>query len=307
MPSGAKRRKAAKKKMEKIVHEQEQGNGDSSKSHDEKDSDSGSVSSPTTSHENQNPLRRDVDDDEEEKFEQSKGFSASGVESAESKEVFIEKSQSGGEGEKVEEINWDLNQNDDDVDQVVTKEVDSESRVINIEPVKDSKFGDSFGSSSNGKTQVVEKKIELQPEQIEELSESKEGAKTDVHVVETLIEVEPTLEVVPIVKEVVHDDPVKQVVYQSERAIHASDEHLAVPIAESSVIDSPSKDRAEKMLPLSNGASVETSNGSEHPTEAHTPENSNSQKELAPVLPIARPTSWKSCCGLFDVLVGSNR
>ncbi|PIA30050.1 hypothetical protein AQUCO_05700035v1 [Aquilegia coerulea] len=313
MPSGAKRRKAAKKKMEKIAHQQEQGNGDSSKSHDEKDSDNSSVNSPTTSHENQNPLKRDVDDDDEEEQEEekSKDLSTSRVESKEPQEVFIEKSQSGGEGvEKVEEINWDLNQNDDDSAVVAgaTKEVDSESRVINIESVKEPKFGDSLiGSSSNGKTQVIEKKIELQSEQVEELSESKEREKPDVHVVESLIKVEPTEEVVPIVKEVIYDDPEKHVVYQSERAIEAVDDNLVVPIAESSVTDSQSKDGAEKMLPLSNGASVETSNGGGHPIEAHTREDSNSQKNVAPVLPIVRPTSWKSCCGLFDVLVGSNR
>ncbi|KAG4958637.1 hypothetical protein JHK87_035270 [Glycine soja] len=45
----------------------------------------------------------------------------------------------------------------------------------------------------------------------------------------------------------------------------------------------------------------------EHVKDSDTPECSDNQPLVASVPPVVRKTSWLSCCGLFDVLSGSNR
>lgn len=259
MPSGAKRRKAAKKKKENITNpiseesQHEQGNGDSSKSHDEKDSDSGSVSSPTAHQHHHNPLSKD------EFYEEEK--------SGQPLVELGEKSDLGGDG-VVE----------------VTKEVDFESRVVDIEPWKESnveivKEGEtSFGDSIGG-VDLVEKKIEIDPTKMEELSEPKDAVK-----------VEP------------------DVGSQSGEATQVVEVNVVEKIGDSSITDVLVEEREQKILLQSNGTSIEINNGSGDPIVSQIPPNSDNQtKDVAPVPPVVQPASWKSCCGLFDVFTSSNR
>ncbi|KAF9621372.1 hypothetical protein IFM89_020031 [Coptis chinensis] len=254
MPSGAaKRRKAAKRKKEQLATQE--GNGDS-KSYDEKDSDSGSVSSPTTSHEHQNPLRKD----------QGKSFEVVG--------------DTGDTGE----------------DLVETKEVDFETRVIDIEAVKEPYV--DFESRVVNIEERLNGNTSNEVPKMEELSESKDGVEKPVLVVETVEVNEPVGEVVSVTEEVVVN-PVKEV-------IQGVDE--VNPAEKSGDSSSQLKDVEEKMLPQLNDRSVETSNGNGDRKESHvTLSSDNQQKEVATVPPTVRPTSWKSCCGLFDVLAGSDR
>ncbi|KRH18321.1 LOW QUALITY PROTEIN: hypothetical protein GLYMA_13G051300v4 [Glycine max] len=53
--------------------------------------------------------------------------------------------------------------------------------------------------------------------------------------------------------------------------------------------------------------SPESTIGAEHVKDSDTPECSDNQPLVASVPPVVRKTSWFSCCGLFDVLSGSNR
>ncbi|KAL5723093.1 hypothetical protein ACHQM5_006534 [Ranunculus cassubicifolius] len=241
MPSGAKRRKAAKKKQEKIAHiitENQQGNngGDSSRIHDEKDSDSSSVSSSPRN------LSRNTDDDDKSDDGRDRDVSTAGSASDEPRDK--EKSQFHDEVE-------------------VTKEVDFESRVVDIDDVKESNGEDC----SNG---GIEKKID------QVVVPKKAAEESAVSVIES-----------PSTKEVV------EVVSQPVGVIVAVE------------IDVQSDDRE---LLQSNGTSVDTVNGSGDTVQPRISTSSdNETKDVFPVPPTVQPTSWKSCCGLFEVFGGSNR
>lgn len=97
-----------------------------------------------------------------------------------------------------------------------------------------------------------------------------------------------------------NDDGVKDV---AETARDLQKEPVSVNVVEK-IGDVEAEDREEKVLPQSNGTNVEINNGG----ESQIPTSSNNQpKEVAPVPPVVRPASWKNCCGLFDVFMGSSR
>lgn len=180
------------------------------------------MSSPTTHQLHHNPLSK------EEFFEEEK--------SAQPRVELGEKSDLGGDGE-VE----------------VTKEVDFESRVVDIEPWKEShveivKEGETSFKDSNGGVDLVEKKIEIDPTKIEELSEPKDGVK-----------VEP------------------DVGSQSGESNQAVEVNVVEKIGDSSITDVLVEEREEKISPQSNGTSGEINNGSGDPIVSQIPPSSDNQ------------------------------
>ncbi|KAJ4976987.1 hypothetical protein NE237_002093 [Protea cynaroides] len=77
----------------------------------------------------------------------------------------------------------------------------------------------------------------------------------------------------------------------------------------SDVIESVAKENENKMLQPSDTPIVETNGtgGSELPKDSEIPESSENQPLLGKGFPAVERSSWKSCCGIFDVLKGSNR
>lgn len=68
-----------------------------------------------------------------------------------------------------------------------------------------------------------------------------------------------------------------------------------------------SKENENKLSQFSNAPSIETRNGTERIKDSEFPECSENQPLVASVPRTVEKASWKSCCGLFEVLTGSNR
>ncbi|KAK9268265.1 hypothetical protein L1049_010708 [Liquidambar formosana] len=67
------------------------------------------------------------------------------------------------------------------------------------------------------------------------------------------------------------------------------------------------KDNEDKLLQSSNAPSIEIGNGAEHTKDYEIPESSENQPLVASAPRPVETTSWKSCCGILEVLTGSNR
>uniref|UniRef100_A0A5B6Z4T1 Putative enolase-phosphatase E1 n=1 Tax=Davidia involucrata TaxID=16924 RepID=A0A5B6Z4T1_DAVIN len=67
------------------------------------------------------------------------------------------------------------------------------------------------------------------------------------------------------------------------------------------------QENEDKLLVSFNASRVDTNNGAEHIKTSGIPESSDSQPLVASAPGARQTTSWKSCCGLFEVLTGSNR
>ncbi|XP_019055262.1 PREDICTED: uncharacterized protein LOC104608951 isoform X2 [Nelumbo nucifera] len=314
MPSGAKKRKAAKKK-EQVANIQSptnsQGNDDL-KTHDEKESDSGYASSPT-SEDHHHAL-------EEEEEEENKDYSALGSVAADTKAMEESINGSTGEGEnkhKVEAV---------EVLEVVRElkpDENSEGTDVVIEHVeyaKDSRDGGSSGDAGSSSTssddesqkpRVVEKNSSVTESEIL-VEEKGEGGETlpPVESVEPVVALsEGVSQILEAASESVDNTETTEVVVpkeKEEQPLPSSDETSGV----SGVIDLASKENEGNVLPSIDAPPVETSKAvvsDEHHVQPQIPESSETQQVERSAPPAVQPTSWKSCCGLFDVLTGSNR
>ncbi|XP_057949006.1 uncharacterized protein LOC131144394 [Malania oleifera] len=92
-----------------------------------------------------------------------------------------------------------------------------------------------------------------------------------------------------------------------DKVFPLSNENVRVSSISSGVV-SASADNEDKLLPPSDVPSVGVGDGAE-PTQGseETPECSENQPLVASAPRSEQTTFWKSCCGLFDVLTGSNR
>ncbi|KAI3920314.1 hypothetical protein MKW92_010732 [Papaver armeniacum] len=163
---------------------------------------------------------------------------------------------------------------------------DSESGKVHIEFPKESGKGGSSSSSSSDSSSDDEsdvvKKIRSSKKKV--LEEFKGGMAGITNAFSGILPSE---------------DSVEKIVSSVEEKIEGA-----------SSIAMPSSETAEdKTLPASVAPSVDTSygGGGDNSKVPETPE-SPEKEELLPIVPtIVQPASWKSCCGLFDVLTGSNR
>ncbi|XP_038709298.1 uncharacterized protein LOC120004118 [Tripterygium wilfordii] len=75
----------------------------------------------------------------------------------------------------------------------------------------------------------------------------------------------------------------------------------------SAVVGSAESGNGGKMLASADAPTTETSNGAEHTKDAQIPDSSEDRPLLESAPRMSQRTSLFSCCGLFDVITGSNR
>ncbi|MCL7044324.1 hypothetical protein MKW94_026116 [Papaver nudicaule] len=158
---------------------------------------------------------------------------------------------------------------------------DSESGKVHIEfPKKSDKGGSSSSSSSSDSSddesnvvKKIEGKIESSKKKV--LEEFKDGMSGISNAFSGILP---------------HKDKVEKVASSSED----STEKIVSSVEEKI-------EGSGSLLPASVPPSVDTSKAPETP-------DSPEKKELLPIVPVTvQPASWKNCCGLFEVLTGSNR
>lgn len=317
MPSGAKKRKAAKKKKEQAFNNinpstinNPLGNDDP-RSQDERDSDGGDAGSPA-SHDGHNHQH---------------SFGQGGDEERSQSHLTEEKS--------VEEAAKDAKSTErsrlDDVDVKIVKEwepnKDLESTHVSIQHVdRDKSSSTSSNSSSDDESQAFEKKSNEETCNLgsDAASYSTEDKSATVLSEEVLTAAENnTLKNVDsnsAVETVAVDNLVKNMSSVPEEVEFSAKN--SVP----DVVESGLKENEEKLLPSSNGASgvelegverknfpssgiptAETSNVAEKNHASGPHGYPKKQPLVAPTPPPVRRTSWLSCCGLFEVFTGSGR
>ncbi|OIV97282.1 hypothetical protein TanjilG_07034 [Lupinus angustifolius] len=297
MPPGAKKRKAAKKKKQKETKTNPQGN-DKLKSHgDEKGRDGGEGSSPSYS---------DHDDDHQHPFTEGNG-------DVEENEAFPAQ-PSAADAKSVEESPSDVNideavqgkQGGDGVVRDLKSEESSERENVSDAHLQSAKESDySNGNTSiglndetvtenakDGSNDLVKEAVTF-----DELVKSIDYSHTKMT---SITENPPVVETGNSVLES-HVDPVKAVASISEGK--CSDTGSALPV----------KSVASQVGPID--LSMKKNGNEVHPSsdivdrvnDYDTPECSEKQPLITSAPRAVRKTSWLNCCGLFDVLTGSDR
>uniref|UniRef100_A0A5B6Z640 Putative enolase-phosphatase E1 n=1 Tax=Davidia involucrata TaxID=16924 RepID=A0A5B6Z640_DAVIN len=348
MPSGAKKRKAAKKKKEKEANITEsathsQQGDDDLKTHDEKESD-GEVSSPTSQdhHNDQHPFA----EGEEEELE--KRENASSARSFVTEMKPIEAVNNDGEStqkvaieEAVVQIDSNLKPEDDSIVEknIVVMEsgelkegaynsreltegaynsvsesatfvdsvklVDSLSEVVT--KVTDSvPVGEAYNSVVETATFVDSDKVSLSEEMVQVTeSESVENFVTsdvvELGLKENGKKMLPSEDESTGVSSVMTDLGSQN---KEDKVVSTPNENAA---ASSNAMGFAAQENEDKLLVSFNASRVDTNNGAEHIKTSGIPESSDSQTQVASAPQAVQTTSWRSCCGLFEVLTGSNR
>ncbi|KAA8519571.1 hypothetical protein F0562_013805 [Nyssa sinensis] len=380
MPSGAKKRKAAKKKKEKeaniadcTTHSQ---GDDDLKTHDEKESDGGEVSSPMSQdyHSEQHPFT----EGEEKEVEKREDVSSARSFVTENKPM----EAVNDDGESAHKVAIE-----EAVVQIDSKlEDDSESKNVSIEYVESVKElhdvgssregGSSSSSSSSGssssddESHVFEKKVVVvesgeategpynsvsesatfvdSVKLVDSLSEGVTQVTDNVptgeaynSVVETAAfvdsdkislskEIIQVTESAPVENFVTSDVVESELKENGKKFLLSVDESIGVSsivmdmgsqnkedkvVSRSDENTAPSSDalgfaaqeNEDKLLLSFNAPRVDTSISAEHIKDSEIPESSDSQPLVASAPQAVQTSSWKSCCGLFEVLTGSNR
>ncbi|KAI4298204.1 hypothetical protein L6164_031791 [Bauhinia variegata] len=338
MPSGAKRRKAAKKKKEKEANinnpstDNPQGNDDS-KSQDEKGSDGAEVNSPA--YRDQDDHHRPFNEGDEEVEERDP--SVAQPSNADLKSV-IEIPTDIKSAEVVEEKD-DRGVN---IERYLRSEESYDCQNISVEHIesaKQSHEGDRNSSSTSYDESLTEKNWKEEPyNSIQETIASEDLVKSvePFPVQKTLITenapVEETsnfvgessvdsVKAVDSLSEVKCNDTgssliEKSVVPQAEatnlstkknddKVYLLSDKYVKTPSLEE---PEPKEYDGKVSASLSGGHFTESTKDTEHIKDSDKPESSVDQEPLVASTPhLVQKTCWLSCCGLFDVLSGSNR
>ncbi|BAT79923.1 hypothetical protein LR48_Vigan1529s000200 [Vigna angularis] len=326
MPSGAKKRKAAKKKKEKETEINTnpsttnlQGN-DEGKSQDEKGSDGGEGGSPSHGD-------HDLAFNEEEEEREPSAAQPSDAGASKDLEAKIGETEEGKEGVVI--IEWD-----------VKSEESSESKDVragHVESAKGSHHGNGKSDSSSDETGIVKNsKYESHDSinetvAVDELVKSKDSLYAKVTPVTQNVLVEKTADSVAEPS----NEPVKPVASVPEgQTIHNDNASLEKPTGsqveatdlavkksedeEHSITDqnvrTPSLEEPkarefvnEVSATVFHSPIPESTLAAEHVKDSDAPESSENQPLVSSVPPVMQKTSWLSCCGLFDVVSGSNR
>ncbi|RZC45843.1 hypothetical protein C5167_038793 [Papaver somniferum] len=218
-----------------------------------------------------------------------------------------------GESKEDEEVNQiifskDIKLEDHEEEKIVVIEgdySDKNSRIIPIDSIKQSDFDSSSdgnnssgsgsgSSSSGGNSSDEESSLQTNPpvdKKQDEIEMNKEEDYCNI-VTDSSPPQYDQIEQEEVISFLTEDVTVK--------GSSAVKEALA---EESSLNDFQSKD----MLPTSDDLITEISNGVDgNHQEIHDVSDAEDQ-QVAPAPPPLQPTSWKGCCGLFDVFMGSNR
>jgi len=315
MPSGAKKRKAAKKKKEKETEintnhpstTNPQGN-DEVKSQDEKGSDGGS---PTHG---EHDLA--FNEEEEERDPSAAQPSHAAAASKDFEEVpgdanRIDETEGGKEGIVV--IEWDM------------KSEGSESKDVSVghvESAKESDNGNANGNSSSSSSSSSSS------DEIGTLKNSKDESHNSVNETVAFDELVKSMDslhakMASITENWLAEEtgdlvagssaaPVKaeasvpevQSVDNDDKEHSSFDENVRTISLEE---PKPREFDSEVSASVSQSPIPESTIDAEHVKDSDTPECSDNQPLVASVPPVVQKTSWLSCCGLFDVLSGSNR
>ncbi|XP_061347374.1 uncharacterized protein LOC133292904 [Gastrolobium bilobum] len=326
MPSGAKKRKAAKKKKEQETNanpltNNPQGN-DELKSQDEKGSDGVEGGSPAY---------RDHDHSFNEEMESTDQFSAqSSANVAKSLEelpsdIKIDEAEGGKEGRVVIEADLKSEESGESKD----------ASVVHVVSAKELDYGNGNSSSSNAGTitvknskdepyysvkETVEFDVTLNNSKDEPNYSVKEPFAFDelIKAIESTLD-EMTNENAP-VKEtgnsVAGNDLLEKSVGSQVGATDLAmkkNEDRVYPFSDEndrkSGLEEPKPKEIDNKVPesVSHSHIPESTNGAEHVNGSDTPECSENEPPVASAPCIEQKTSWWSCCGLFEVLLGSNR
>ncbi|GLT52561.1 hypothetical protein SLA2020_258940 [Shorea laevis] len=328
MPSGAKKRKAARKKMEKETNSTSPSSTDNNnnthghddpKSQDERDSDGGEVGSPA-SQDHRNHHHPFSEGDQESEKRDTSPFQS-----------FVSGSNSMEEIPKKAESTEILGQHHDVVVKIERQldDEDLDRRDVSIEHVEHDRSSSS--SSSDDESQASEKKLEETHDSTSEpISNSDEGKPANsqhedvVQITENvsfgLVEVdndtiaaaetvfvgkvvEPILSTPEEVNPVIESSSINSSVVSEAVELRLKENEEKLLPKSNGVNGVQSEGNEGKMLPPSSGLTGETSNVVENIQESEIPEEK--QPLVASTPPVVRRTSWLSCCGLFDVLSGS--
>ncbi|XP_075670829.1 uncharacterized protein LOC142640564 isoform X2 [Castanea sativa] len=90
-----------------------------------------------------------------------------------------------------------------------------------------------------------------------------------------------------------------------ETELQASD--VSVAEASTGVYESSKEDANDSLQPLANAPAVDTSNAGEESKKTEIPESTGNPHIISVSQRPLQPTSWRSCCGLFEVLRRSDR
>ncbi|KAJ7947233.1 transcriptional regulator ATRX-like isoform X2 [Quillaja saponaria] len=338
MPSGAKKRKAAKKKKEKEAHinsptNNSQGNDDL-RSHDKKGSDGGEVDSPAHQdhHNHRHPFNEGTKGPEE---RDSESLVAADKSMEEVKTVVEGVHMVGVEDDGVVNIERDLKSEDT-----------SGIKEVNIEQVElneESHDGDSRSpsSSSDDESNVSAKKTKEEYKSVPESIVPDDSIRTidsSSAKVDLISENAPAKEtVISFTESSPISDSAKPVVSLSEvttcitgsasieksdeakgssttvsdialkkiedTILHSSDENAT---ASSGLVESKPNVTEVKDLSLSGTTISQYSNGTKH-GDSGIRDCSENQPLVEPAPRVVQKASWLNCCGLLEVLTGSSR
>ncbi|KAM3699027.1 hypothetical protein ACJW31_06G230400 [Castanea mollissima] len=103
------------------------------------------------------------------------------------------------------------------------------------------------------------------------------------------------------------DGKVPEVVQKGieETELQASD--VSVADASTGVYESSKEEANDSLQPLANAPAVDTSNAGEESKKTEIPESTGNPHIISVSQRPLQPTSWRSCCGLFEVLRRSDR
>ncbi|KAH7545099.1 hypothetical protein FEM48_Zijuj01G0057300 [Ziziphus jujuba var. spinosa] len=333
MPSGAKKRKAAKKKKEKEAYINPSPNNpegtDDSKSQDERGSDGGSPA--FQDHRNHPQPFTEGSEELGERDPSSVRVIVPEDKATEEVSGGVDNSQEVGLQDGVVAIERDLKHEDDSESKNITVE--------HIESAKKSYDGDhrrsssSSSSSSDDDSRTVEKKPNKEATHSVSVATSYDdlvkpidpedvpAGKTSDSIAQMSPVVDSVKPVAPVSEETLN-------VLESAPIENKGAEKLCTgaPIfefsakkvenkvlldengdASSSVLESESKRNEDEILPSSGGPVAQTSNGAESIKEPEIPEYSENQPLVAPAPRVVQKTPWWNCCGIFDVITGSSR
>ncbi|GAU49844.1 hypothetical protein TSUD_408130 [Trifolium subterraneum] len=313
MPSGAKKRKAAKKKKEiqstNPSSTQQQGENEL-KSIDEKGSDGGEGDSPAyRNHDDYNQFNEGSEEVEE--IEQSTAVAKSSEEVSNDDKIDNNKAEGGKEG--VVEIEWDMKSEESCENKDVS--------VLQIESVKESDYrnGNSVGSNDVTEKNLKDESYNNSVKETDAFNEVVDSVKESINSV-----TESSADSVNAVTSfsdrqsgdtgsVTLEKSLGSQVVETDLAGKRSEDKVNVlpdeDVRTSSLVDKPETREFDGTVSsaVSQSPIPESTNGVEHMKDSNTAECSGNQPPVASAPLIVHKTSWLSCCGLFDVLSGSNR
>ncbi|XP_061362590.1 uncharacterized protein LOC133306302 [Gastrolobium bilobum] len=333
MPSGAKKRKAVKKKKEKESNinpstNNPQGNDDL-KSQDEKGSDGGEASSPA--YDDHDDHRHPFNDGSKELEERDPSAAQPYASDAKSmEEVPSDVKIDNVFGEKEDSVVM--------IERDLKSEESSERKNVGLEHIETAKESCYGNGTSNGESLTEKnskdenynsfeeaiachelvKSIDSSPSEMTLITKNAPVVETDDSAAESSVN---SVKAVASVSEVENNDTGSVLLEKSaippvEVTNHTMkiNEDNVYPLtdenATTSSLEEPKRKEYDSKVLASLSASppfTKFTNGGENIKDSDTPECSENQHHAASAPHIVQKTSWLSCCGLFEVLSGSNR